>query len=259
MTMDMMKKGGKAKKPKRAKKGSQNMTQNVKVNVKVGDSVLLRKGNAPQPKEVGIAKRLMTPGSVFGGGLPIPLMRSSYMNAPAVAQPLSRLDFISSSDALYNRNRNKYDDIHVPVNPSEIKPDITPSKRLLPDKKAVETPDTGLAFSRAIELANTALASTGKALASSKQFLSSFQGETPRVNDLNLEPSKRAVASQPTPGFKDTKGSLIGTSSGKEEASSQSVFGGSEMPGSAMEQAPILDEPLVSAKPAVKKKVQMKK
>ncbi len=217
-SMDAMKKGGKAKRKGGKKKASQSMKQSVKqsvkVNVKVGDSVLLHKGKAPLAKLVGDAKRLVSPGNLYGGGLPAPLRSSAYMSAPSVAMPLSRVEFIGSSDAFYNRNRNKSDDIPIEVNPSEIKPDITPSKRLIENKKAVETPDSGLALSRMKETMNKAQTIMERALKMP------FQGEQPRVGEANLKPSERAVVSQPSTGFVNTHGSLIGVSSGKEEAQS---------------------------------------
>jgi hypothetical protein len=213
-SMDAMKKGGKAKRKGGKKKASQSMKQSVKVNVNVGDSVLLHKGKAPLAKLVGVAKRLVSPGNLYGGGLPAPLRSSAYMSAPSVAMPLSRVEFIGSSDAFYNRNRNKSDDIPIEVNPSEIKPDIIPSKRLIENKKVVETPDTGLAIARMREMLNKAQADVEQALNKP------FQGEQPRVGGANLHPSERAVASQPTTGFMNTKASLIGSSSGKEEAQS---------------------------------------
>ena len=212
-SMDAMKKGGKAKRKGGTKKASQSMKQSVKVNVNVGDSVLLHKGKAPIGKLIGDAKRLMSPGHLYGGGLPAPLSSSAYMSAPAVATPLSRVEFIGSSDAFYNRNRNKSDDVPIQVNPSEIKPDIKPSKRLIENKNTVETPDSGLDISRSIQKAQDAIGY-------SRKLLESFQGEQPRVGGANLKPSERAVASQPSTGFVNTQGSLIGVSSGKEEAQS---------------------------------------
>jgi len=204
------KKGGKVKKAKKAK--SDRISQNVKVNVKIGDSVMLRKGNVPVAKNnPGEAKRLFSQGSVFGGGLPRPLQSMTYMSAPPVAAPLSRMDFIGSADAYYNRNRNKHDDIPIEVNPAGIKADITPSKRMVQNNKAVETPDAGLALARR-DMDFLARAKESAELY--RKQLTSFQGERPRIDDLNLQPSSRAIDSQPTTGFINTKGALIGENVG---------------------------------------------
>jgi len=200
------KKGGKVKKAKKAK--SDRISQNVKVNVKIGDSVMLRKGNVPVAKNnPGEAKRLVSQGSVFGGGLPRPLQSMTYMSAPPVAAPLSRMDFIGSADAYYSRNRNKHDDIPIEVNPAGIKTDTTPSKRMVQNNKAEETPDAGLAAARR-DMDFLARAKESAALYMKQ--LASFQGEKPRIDDLNLRPSSRGIDSQPTTGFMNTQGSSIG-------------------------------------------------
>ena len=198
------KKGGKVKKDKKPKAKQATMTQNVKVNVKVGDSVLLRKGNAPQRSNPGIPRRLLTQGSVFGGGLPGPLKASSYMSAPPVAMPLGRMDFIGSSDAHYNRNRDKRDDIPTEVNPAGIRTDTTPSVRMVQSSKSVESPDAGLAISRALENAN-------RSLALSNASITKFQGEVPRIGGANLNPSARVVASKPTTGYANMNASSFGS------------------------------------------------
>lgn len=212
------KKGGKVKKAKKAKseKMSQKVSQNVKVNVKIGDSVLLRKGNAPRRSNPGVAKRFLTQGSAFGGGLPGPLQSISYASAPQVATPLSRMDFISGSDALFNLNRNKRDDIPVEVNPSGIRADNTPSMRAVKSSSAVETPDSGLALARALQKQHDLLY---KPISSSTPF----QGDIPRIGGANLAPSGRAVASQPSTGFMNTKGSMIGATPGGASSSSEGL------------------------------------
>jgi hypothetical protein len=210
--MYMMKKGGKVKKAKKAKAPA--MSQSVKVNVKIGDSVLLRKGNAPRRSNPGVAKRFLTQGSAFGGGLPAPLSSLTYASAPQVATPLSRMDFIGASDALFNLNRNKRDDIQVPANPSGIRADVTPSMRAVSSSSAVETPDTGLSIARALQKGYDALSASSQKIYD--KF--AFQGEVPRIGGANLTPSGRAVASQPTTGFVNTKGSMIGANPGGESS-----------------------------------------
>lgn len=219
--MDMMKKGGKVKKAKKAKgeKMSQKVSQNVKVNVKIGDSVLLRKGNAPRRSNPGVAKRFLTQGSAFGGGLPGPLQSISYASAPQVATPLSRMDFISGSDALFNLNRNKRDDIPVEVNPSGIRTDLTPSMRAVKSSSAVETPDSGLAHARALQKGYDALSASSQKIYD--QF--AFQGDVPRIGGANLTPSGRALPSQPSTGFMNTKASMIGATPGGASSSSEGL------------------------------------
>ena len=191
-----MKKGGKAKKPK-SEKMSQKVSQNVKVNVKIGDSVLLRKGNAPRRSNPGVAKRFSSQGSAFGGGLPAPLQGMSYASAPPVVMPLSRMDFIGASDSYYNLNRNKRDDIQVPVNPSGIRADVTPSMRAVQNTNAVATPDTGLATARALQKSYDALDSGSQRIYDMMQF----EGEVPRIGGANLQPSSRATPNQPSSGW----------------------------------------------------------
>lgn len=212
------KKGGKVKKAKKAK--SDRISQNVKVNVKIGDSVMLRKGNVPVAKNnPGEAKRLFSQGSVFGGGLPRPLQSMTYMSAPPVAAPLSRMDFIGSADAYYSRNRNKHDDIPIEVNPAGIKADITPSKRMVQNNKAVETPDSGLAHARALQKGYDALSASSQKIYD--QF--AFQGDVPRIGGANLTPSGRALPSQPSTGFMNTKASMIGATPGGASSSSEGL------------------------------------
>jgi hypothetical protein len=203
------KKGGKVKKDKKPRKPkTPSISQKVNVNVKIGDSVLLRKGNVPRRGNPGVAKRFLSHGSAFGGGLPGPLNSSSYGSAPQVAMPLGRMDFISSSDAYFNRNRDKRDDIPIEVNPSGIHADVSPSVRAVQNTKAVETPDSVLSSSRSsagVKAMREAFANMPTAI---------FQGEIPRLGGAELAPSARAMASQPSTGFMNTKGSMIGAMPG---------------------------------------------
>ena len=163
------KKGGKVKKAK-AKRAT--MSQNVKVNVKIGDSVLLRKGNAPKRSNPGVAKRFLSPGNAFGGGLPGPLSSGSYASAPQVAQPLGRLDFISSGgDGLHSRGRDKRNDFQPPANPSGIHADVSPSIRIQPSSNP-----------NAIQHAPTPIESSLP-----------FEGKMPRLNLPDMSPSMNAV------------------------------------------------------------------
>jgi hypothetical protein len=198
--MYMMKKGGKVKgKKSKSEKMSQKVSQSVNVNVKIGDSVLLRKGNAPRRSNPGVAKRFSSQGSAFGGGLPAPLKSVSFASAPQVVMPLSRMDFIGASDSHYNLNRNRRDDIPIEVNPSGIRADITPSIRAVQNTNAVATPDTGLATARALQKSYDALDSGSRRIYDMMQF----EGEVPRIGGANLQPSSRATPSQPASGWEE--------------------------------------------------------
>lgn len=164
------KKGGKVKKARKPKKAKKS---------KAGDTVILRKGNVPHDGGVGIAQRMMTPGNVFGGGLPAPLQTVSYASAPAVARPISRMEFVGSSDAYYNRNRNKTDDVQIDVNPADIKPDVKPS----------------------IRFQNSSNPNAFPPVQYTMYNQSNWYGEVPRLNEIQTRPSVRAMASQPSTGW----------------------------------------------------------
>lgn len=204
-TVNNMKKGGNVM--------SNKQIVNVKVNVgdlpkkkapkprkarkpkPVGDTVMLRAGNVPAPKRPGLHVRFQSPGSAFGGGLPAPLNSASYASAPPVAQPLGRMDFIGSGEVPYSRGRDRRDDIPINVNPAGIRVDLKPSMRAVSSSSAVASPDTGLELSRLRDSYN-ALSPEYQRIYDKMQF----QGEVPRLNDPNLQPSMRASASRPTAG-----------------------------------------------------------
>lgn len=169
-SIEVLKKGGRAKK-KRTKRGK-----------KAGDMVVLQKGMPPMASGAMGALRLQSPGMVFGGGLPATLQSTTYASAPQVAKPLSRVEFVGSSDAFYNRNRNKSDDIVLQVNPSDIAPDVTPSRRLVKSENPNAPPLITYNIISSLP----------------------FQGEQPRLND-SFRQSVRAMASQPTTGYMNTK------------------------------------------------------
>lgn len=231
------KKGGKVKKdkkeeepkkkPKKKSAKDSGKSSAVSVNIKIGDSVLLRKGNVPKMEErkakgyvptgrpigrprgsgyKGVplsgpsggpegplsyrteqggnppVKRFASPGNLYGGGLPGPLQASSYGSAPTVATPLSRVEFIGSSDAYYNRNRNKSDDFKEQVNPSGIEANVRPSIRHQPSSNPNALPS-----------------------AEYTQYIQhNWYGEMPRDNRINENPSSRAVKSKPSDGFRLT-------------------------------------------------------
>ena len=181
---DVLKK--KASKPRKARKQKP-----------AGDTVVLREGNVPARKRPGLHVRFLSPGSAFGGGLPVPLNSASYASAPPVAQPLGRMDFINSGGSAdyyyFNRGRDRRDDIPIEANPSNIRADVSPSVRAVPNSNAVESPDMGLALSRAFNIGV-------ENLALEKASSSSFEGEQPRIGGANLRPSVRAEPSQPASG-----------------------------------------------------------
>jgi hypothetical protein len=206
--MVALKKGGKVDM-------SQKQTVNVKVNVgdvlkkkvskprkarkpkPTGDTVLLMKGDVPSRKKPGLHVRFLSPGSVFGGGLPGPLNSASYGSAPPVAQPLGRLDFIGSGEGLHNRGRDRRDDIPINVNPAGIRADITPSMRAVSSSGAVASPDTGLSIARSLQKSYDALSPEFQRIYDKMQF----QGELPRLNDPNLQPSSRIAENKPSSGW----------------------------------------------------------
>ena len=211
---DTMKKGGKAKK-KSKKQPTISQKQSVNVNVKIGDSVLLRKGNVPKrTSNPGVAKRLISQGRIFGGNVPAPLSGIMYASAPQVATPLSVMNTRGNADALYSLNRNKRDDISVDVNPSGIKADITPSVRAVENTL---TPDPNMDRARALQKMYDGMDAWRKRLESGSGM---FQPEIPRINTIDTTPSSRITPSEPSSGFLSTKGNIIGSSSssGKEES-----------------------------------------
>jgi hypothetical protein len=194
---------------------SQKQTVNVKVNVgdlpkkkapkprkarqpkPTGDTVLLMKGEAPSRKKPGLHVRFLSPGSVFGGGLPAPLNSASYGSAPPVAQPLGRMDFIGSGEGIHNRGRDRRDDIPINVNPSGIRADVSPSIRAVSSSGAVASPDTGLAIARSLQQSYDALSPEYQRIYDKMQF----QGEVPRIGGANLQPSSRIAENQPSSGW----------------------------------------------------------
>lgn len=187
---DAMRRGGKKKKAKRGKKA------------KAGDMVMLQSGKVPITPAGGVmgAGRLQSPGLLFGGAMPGPLQSTTYATAPQVAKPFSRIEFIGSSDEFYNRGRNKSDDVVVPVNPSGIAPDNTPSRRLIPSNNP-----------------NAPVLITYNYNASLP-----FEGEVPRLNNSFRE-SVRAMPSQPTTGNLNSRYPVLMDSEGNAHLANQGV------------------------------------
>jgi len=160
-----------------------------------GDSILLQRGNLPDsyplPKPYpGYAPhsaplRLAGPGQSYAN-LPAPLHSASYMSAPNVINPQASPAFVASADMMYGRNRNKNDDVIQIVNPSDITPMAKPSKRISASTQTL----MGAGF-----MPSTSLHDEDRSMEHP-----SFQGETPRLNDPDVLPSKRMVASAPSAG-----------------------------------------------------------
>lgn len=120
---EMMKRGGKKRKSRRA-----TMSQSVKVNVHVGDSVRLRPDSQFPRTNPGEFRRLAGPGKMFAD-IPHPLASGSYGVAPSSAVPMTHPYFVAGAN---RQQQDKRDDILQVVNPAGIQSDLTPSKRLIP-------------------------------------------------------------------------------------------------------------------------------
>lgn len=190
------KKAKQRRQPPRAKKGDMPAPRAKKA---AGDMIHVRKGNAPghplggwptghsttryehrpspPPSSYGEHRRLAGPGQSYAN-LPSPLYYPNYAAPPTVMVTPSAPAFMPYGTS-YNHNRNQDDDIRVAVNPSDIRPVMQPSKTLV---KSVARPAPPLQ-------APTPYGPTA------------FQGEVPRLNEIDLSPSERALPSDPTDGF----------------------------------------------------------
>ena len=119
----MMKRGGKKRKSRRS-----TMSQSVKVNVHVGDTVRLRPDSQLPRTNPGEFRRLAGPGKMYAD-IPYPLASGSYGIAPSSAVPMTHPYFVAGSN---RQQQDKRDDILQVVNPAGIQSDLTPSKRLIP-------------------------------------------------------------------------------------------------------------------------------
>jgi hypothetical protein len=118
-----MKRGGKKRKSRRS-----TMSQSVKVNVHVGDTVRLRPDSQLPRSNPGEFRRLAGPGNMFAD-IPHPLASGSYGVAPSSAVPLTHPYFVAGGN---RQQQDKRDDILQVVNPAGIQSDLTPSSRLIP-------------------------------------------------------------------------------------------------------------------------------
>ena len=170
------KRGGKRRKaPKRKRR--------ARKQANVGDTVYLIPGRAPMPPMYHHHQRLATPGQLYSE-LPKVLRQQSYAAAPAAYRPMTQHEFVAAGDKMYGRGRNFYDDIMINVNPSNIQPNRKPSKRIVPSYNKNTAPTVN------------------------QPILSSlpFQGDTPIIHlTADRTPSMRAVSSQPTTGYINTR------------------------------------------------------
>jgi hypothetical protein len=120
---EMMKRGGKKRKGRRS-----TMSQSVKVKVHVGDTVRLRPDSQLPRANPGEFRRLAGPGNMYSQ-IPQPLASGSYGIAPSSAVPMTHPYFVAGAN---RQQQDKRDDIVQIVNPSDIQPDLTASKRLIP-------------------------------------------------------------------------------------------------------------------------------
>jgi len=120
---EMMKRGGKKRKGRRSA-----MSQSVKVNVHVGDTVRLRPDSQLPRVNPGEFRRLAGPGNMFAD-IPRPLASGSYGVAPSSAVPMTHPYFVAGAN---RQQQDKRDDILQVVNPAGIQSDLTPSKRIVP-------------------------------------------------------------------------------------------------------------------------------
>jgi len=121
--VEHMKRGGKKRKSRRS-----TMSQSVKVNVHVGDTVRLRPDSQRPRINPGEFRRLAGPGKMFAD-IPHPLASGSYGVAPSSAVPLTHPYFVAGAN---RQQQDKRDDILQVVNPAGIQSDLTPSSRLIP-------------------------------------------------------------------------------------------------------------------------------
>ena len=166
---EMMKRGGKKRKSRRS-----TMSQSVKVNVNVGDTVHLRPDGQLPRSNPGEFRRLAGPGKMFAD-IPHPLASGSYGVAPSSAVPITYPYFVAGSN---RQQQDKRDDIRQVVNPAGIQVDSTPSKRLVPSRN-----ENAMPFVNAPVLSKLP-----------------FQGDIPRINDFFADAQKRAMANQPSAG-----------------------------------------------------------
>lgn len=132
--MELMKRGGRKRRPRATQQQKVKQSQVVKININTtkprtkkaaGDMVMLR---PDREKPRGLFKAGYTPAEplraagpgFFFANIPAPSQASTYGNAPAAVRPISDHVFRASADPSRNMNQNRADDIVMPVNPSGI-------------------------------------------------------------------------------------------------------------------------------------------
>jgi hypothetical protein len=166
--VEHMKRGGKKRKSRRS-----TMSQSVKVNVHVGDTVRLRPDSQRPRTNPGEFRRLAGPGQMYAD-IPYPLASGSYGVAPSSAVPMTHPYFVAGAN---RQQQDKRDDILQVVNPAGIQSDLTPSSRLIPSSNK-----------NAMPLVNQPVLSKLP-----------FQGEIARLA-LAVSDARRGMASMPSAG-----------------------------------------------------------
>lgn len=170
---EMMKRGGKKRKSKKA--AVQQQVVNVKV--KVGDTVQLMRGQAPQQRiPMGNFRLLQGVGAKFASE-PFVLKSDSYGIAPASTAPMYDYPVKVGGGAQYNANQQ--DDVRIITNPKGIEPQLQQSKKLVPAVDMYADRRVNYDYLRK----------------------TAFEGETPSANQQPVANSSRAVASQPSTGW----------------------------------------------------------
>lgn len=170
---EMMKRGGKKRKSKKA--AAQQQIVNVKV--KVGDTVQLMRGQAPQQRiPMGNFRLLQGVGAKFASE-PFVLKSDSYGIAPASTAPMYNYPVKVGGGAQYNANQQ--DDVRIITNPKGIEPQLQQSKKLVPAIDMYADRRVNYDYMRK----------------------TAFEGEHPSENQQPIANSSRAVASQPSTGW----------------------------------------------------------
>lgn len=192
---EMMKRGGKKRKSKKA--AAQQQVVNVKV--KVGDTVQLMRGQAPQQRmAMGNFRLLQGVGAKFASE-PFVLKSDSYGIAPASTAPMYDYPVKVGGGAQYNANQQ--DDVRIITNPKGIEPQLQQSKKLVPAVDMYADRRVNYDYMKQTP----------------------FEGETPSENQQPIANSSRAVASQPSAGWVMTH-APVSSAAQAASSSSSSLF-----------------------------------
>lgn len=124
---DMMKRGGR----KRRSKKMATQQQIVNVKVKVGDTVQLQKGRAPEKPMIGQFRLLQGVGAKYANA-PSVKQESSFGIAPSSLSPMYNDPVVVGGGSEYNKN--KMDDVRQDTNPWGLHPSLNQSMRATPGK-----------------------------------------------------------------------------------------------------------------------------